>query len=166
LFEVGIHIKIKAIEDIYHQATEKEAKYYTSTQTLGNNLFAIIDYFDNGDGTGSKSINKRHLMENEEDINTIVKVFPRSIEEYVLPYFESNSNIDQVDKLLNENPQELSVHYYLYPLRACIGIIAAKLTHNPRYNEVLKIYEVQLQEANTIFKKEFEKLKLLLSKEI
>jgi len=155
-------IKLKEILDIYHKVATKEKKYFKYTPVLENSLGELIEYVENGNETGSgKSM--QYLIENDEDVLTLTKVIPMRFEEYVLPYFEKNSSIEKVDELLNKNPKELCIHQWLYPLRACIGIIAAKLVKNPQYNELLCIYEDELQEAVPAYKEEFERLKLILN---
>ena len=52
----------------------------------------------------------------------------------------------------------MSIHNYIYPLRANIGIIAAKLNNNPNFNDLIKIYEKELDEAEENYKNEFFKL--------
>lgn len=162
LIEPHIRIKIKDIEDIYHKASMKEAKYNDATITLGNNLGEIIQYYDKGHEEGGEYINMKYLIENENDVDTLIKVIPERFEQYALPYFESNNSIAEVDKLLNENPRELSIHNLIYPIRACIGLIAAKLNHNPDFNRLVTIYDEELIDANPINKEEFIRVKTLL----
>jgi hypothetical protein len=155
-------IKLKEILDIYHKVATKEKKYFKYTPILENSLGELIKYVENGSETGS-GISMQYLIENDEDVLTLTKVIPKRFEEYVLPYFDKNSSNEKVDELLNKNPRELCIHQWLYPLRACVGIIAAKLVKNPRYNELLCIYEEELQEAVPAYKEEFERLKLILN---
>ncbi|ANH81960.1 hypothetical protein A8C56_14165 [Niabella ginsenosidivorans] len=151
-------IKIPSILDIYHKVATKEKQYYEDTPVLENSLGELIEYFDNGNTTGSgKSM--EYLVETEDDIQTLIKVIPKRFEKYVLSYFNKNSTVDQIDKLLNENPRKLSIHQWLYPLRACMGLIAAKIMNNPRINELVDIYEQELQDALPAYRIEFEKLK-------
>lgn len=52
----------------------------------------------------------------------------------------------------------MCVHNYLYPLRANIAIIAAKLNKNPQYDELVAVYEKELLDAEENYKKEFYKI--------
>lgn len=160
--EPQLRIKIKKIEDIYHDVTSKDAKYNDGTTTLGNNFIAIINYYEKGDEKGGKAANLKYLVENETDIDTLIKVILNRFEEYALPYFNSNSSVAEADKLLNENPRDLSVHNLIYPIRASIGIIAARLNDNPNFENLVAIYEEELEDANPINKQEFDKLKTML----
>jgi hypothetical protein len=153
-----IRIKIKKIDEIYRSITLIDSRPYL---TLGNHLFEIIRYFDTGEETGKK-ISYDWLIENEDDIKKIIEIIPEYLLETILPYFEENSTVERVDYLLNKYPQELSIHNYLYPLRANIAIIAAKLSTNNKFSKLLEIYEAEIQEAEENYKLEFYKLKELL----
>jgi hypothetical protein len=162
LVEPWVKIKIKPIEDIYHMVSSKDAKYNDSAITLGNNMGEIIQYYEKGNEKRSEFANMRYLIEDDQDVKVLIKVIPKGFIEFVLPYFDSNSSIIEVDRLLNETPRELSIHHPLYPTRACIGLIAAKLVSNPNYKELVTIYEEETREANPFYREEFERLIKLL----
>ncbi len=52
----------------------------------------------------------------------------------------------------------MCVHNEMYPLRANIAIIAAKLNNNPQYDELVKTYEKELVDAEENYKIEFYKI--------
>lgn len=160
--EPQIRIKISEIENIYHKVSIEGGKSRDEIFTLGNNFIAIMNYIDKGDDNGEKDINTKYMVENDSDVDVLIKVIPKRFEEYALPYFDSNSTIAEVDKLLNENPRNLSVHNLIYPIRACIGIIAAKLSNNPHFENLVSVYEEELQDANPVNKEEFDQLKRVL----
>ena len=152
-----IRIKIKAIEDIYAKVSKRGDIY----RTLGNDLFEILRYTDKGEETG-KGEQYYWLVKNDDSINKLIKIIPEYFEETILSYFENFSSVSKVDELLNKYPREISIHNWLYPLRANLAIIAAKLNGNPQYFDLIKIYEEELQEAEASYKEEFEKLKDVL----
>jgi hypothetical protein len=155
-------IKLNSILDIYHKVAKKEKKYFKYTSVLENNLGELIEYVDKSNDVGAFK-NTQYLIENEDDLSKLLIVIPMQFDKYVLPYFNQNSTIERVDALLNAHPKDLSVHNWLYPLRACIAIIAAKLVNNPNYFELVAIYRQELTDAVPMFKTEFENLVLLLS---
>ena len=165
--EPVFRLKNYIIEDIYHQVTQKDSEYNDSTETLGNSLGQIIKYFEQGDQIGTTE-NIMYLIENEDDIEILVKIIPKRFEQYILRYFNENSSIGRVNLLLNSNPRDLSIHNRIYPNRACIGVIAAKLTNNKDLKQLIQIYREELSEANPVSKQEFETLvKILMeSKEL
>jgi len=152
-----IRIKIKAIEDVYQKASNRGDIY----RTLGNDLFEILRNTDHGEETG-KGEQYYWIIKDDESLSKLIRIIPEYFKETILPYFENNSTVSKADELLNKYPRELSIHNWLYPLRANLAIIAAKLNDNPQYSELVKIYEEELQEAEDSFKKEFEKLKKIL----
>lgn len=168
--EAGIYIepiiKIKSldIENIYHKVTKKESKYYDGTVTLGNSIFKIIEFIDNNIEIDTDK-HQYYLVEEEKDINILIKVISEKIVNFGLLYFEQNSTIDRVDFLLNKHPQEISIHNWLYPMRACIGLIAAKLNANPNYNVLASIYKIEMQDAADPYKDEFLSLLEILNEE-
>ena len=156
--EPVLQIKSKEIEDIYHKVSKKEPKYHSGTVTLGNNLLNIIDYYENGKEVDSDP-KQRYVLEEDQGIPILIKVISNNFEKYGLSYFNQNSSIERVDELLNRSPHEISIHNWLYPMRACIAIIAAKLNNNPQFEELLNIYEQGLGDAVEPYKTDFEALK-------
>ncbi|RXG11491.1 hypothetical protein DSM03_11622 [Leeuwenhoekiella aestuarii] len=152
-----IRIKINDIEAIYKTITSINDRPYL---TLGNHLFEILRYKNEGSEKGVRTnALSNWLINDENDICKLIEVIPEYLEETIIPYFDENSSIDRVDKVLNKYPRELSVHNYLYPLRANIAIIAAKLNENPEFDKLVEIYEEELQDAEKTYKEEFYKLK-------
>lgn len=149
-----IIIKIYEIESIYKSVAEIKYRPYL---TLGNNFLEIRDY-DGDEINYKKKPTKEWLIENDEDVEHLIKIIPEYLEEDILPYFDNNSSVARVDELLNKYPQKMCVHNYIYPLRANIAIIAAKLNENPQYNELVEIYEKELLDAEENYKKEFYKI--------
>ncbi len=155
-------LKIDAILDVYNSESTRKEKSLKNTYVLGNGLGELIDLIEiNGNKAHS---NMLYLVENDSDIDILIKIIPKRFEEYVLPYFNENSTIERVDKLLNSSPKEAVVHNWLYPLRACIGVIAAKLVDNPNYFNLVNIYREELTGANLVFKIKFENIVTYLNK--
>ena len=155
-----IRIRILSIEKIYRSITSLPNRPY---RTLGNHLFDILRYIDDGEELGDREkAVPDWLIEGQKNVDKLIQVIPQYLEETILPYFDENCSIKRVDELLNKYPRELSIHNRLYPLRANIAIIAARLNKNPHYNELVQIYEDELTEAEETYKEEFYKLKDLL----
>jgi len=154
-------IKLKSILDVYNKVTLKDKEFREYTPVLDNSLGQLIEYRDekNEKGSGNKM---QYLVEDEADIETLKKVIPLRFSEYVLPYFNMNSTVARVDELLNSHPQELVIHQWLNPTRMIMGIIAATLNHNPRLNDLLRVYGEKMNKVNQHYRTEFENLLLLL----
>ncbi len=155
-----IRIQVKSIVNIYKANTSIKGRPYCC---LGNHLFEILRYIDEGVEHGfRKKAVADWLVRDEGSINKLIEVIPTYLEETILPYYDQNSSLSRVDEVLNKKPREMSIHNYLYPLRANVAIIAAKLNGNPKYEELIGIYEEELEEAEDTYKGEFYRLKKYL----
>ena len=156
-----IRIRVEAIEKIYRAVSDTDGRPY---KTIGNHLFEILRYIDKGEEIDNgNDIIYNWIIEDSEHIQKLIEVIPIYLEETILPYFQENSSVDRVDKLLNKYPHDISIHNPLYPLRANLAIIAAKLNGNREYENLLKIYHEELEEAEQTYKRDFDKLKIVLS---
>lgn len=164
--EVRIGVYIIPIENIYKEICLKDFKYSIVNYTLGNNIFEVIDFFESGESIGGENVNKKFLISTNEDLLILEKVLIKRITQFAFKYFENYSTVECVDKLLNEKPKELSIHNFIYPIRACKAIIAARLNNNPMLSELISIYQEELEEANPINKKQFITLKTYLLKNL
>ena len=159
--EPTLRLKSHRIEEIYHKVAKKNSKYFEGTKTLGNNLFKIEKYLIE-DINADPDEKQQYLVEENNDIDVLIKVISEKFITYRLKYFEKSSSISSIDLLLNNNPRDISIHNWLYPMRACLGIIAAKLNNNPIYYELKQIYSEEMQEAVSPYKEEFEELLRML----
>lgn len=153
--EPAVSIKIKEIEDFYKPYYSRDIEYFKSIKTIGNNLFKIKKYYDEGLTTDPDE-EIYYLVENDNDITSTANALLSLIKNYGYKYFDDTSDIFKVDKLLNSNPTEISIHYWLYPMRAIIAVIAAYKANNPRLMELIEIYKSELQEAEEFYKNEFD----------
>jgi hypothetical protein len=153
-------IRLNAIADIYNQVNTKDKEFHSSSCVFENTLGRLQYYIKPDLGLGVKNL--LYYINNNEDLETLTKEIPIRFKQFVLPYFDQNSSIERADALLNDNPREMSPHNCTYPYKAMMGLIAAKLTKNPRFAELKNIYEEKLAPADPSLKGEFNKLKLLL----
>lgn len=155
--EPTIRLKSKEIEDIYHSIAKKEQQYFDGTSCIGYNLFKIASYYDEG-----KEIDydeqKYYLIEEGKDVNILINIISEKFISYGIRYFDENSSVTRIDYLLNKYPRDISIHNWLYPQRACIAIIAAKLNNNPKFIELSQIYREELIDAVYPYNEEFDEL--------
>lgn len=155
-------IRIDSIIEIYHKITEKDQDAFEWTQVFENNLAKLIDYIDNNNET-PRTDSPKYLVKSMDEVESLIRTLPVLVEKYVLPYFDANSTVERANILLNSNLRKQVVHNWIYPFRAMMGLIAAKLAHNPDYGQILSVYQEELAEASDSAKNEFEKLKVLLA---
>jgi hypothetical protein len=155
--EPTLKIKVKEIEDYYKPYFSRDSEYFSSIKTIGNNLFKIKKYYDNGLTTDPDE-KSYYLIENPDDIVPTVNGLTNLVKTYGYRYFTDTSDTEKIDKLLNSNPKEISIHYSLYPMRAIMGVIAAFKTKSPNLNNLIAIYRSELVDAESLYKNEFDKI--------
>jgi hypothetical protein len=153
--EPTLRVKIKEVEDYYKPYFTRDIEYFESVKTIGNNLFKIKKYYDQGLTTDPDE-HSYYLVENLNDIIPTATGLLNLIRDYGYQYFNQTADIAMVDRLLNSNPREISIHYSLYPMRAIIGTIAAYKAKNPNLTTLIETYREELVDAETQYKKEFE----------
>jgi len=152
--KIVAEVRITEVMNIYDSlAITKNPNAYT----LGNDFFQIIDFIENGNekGIGEQSY---YLIENENDVQNTAKAIIRAYKDYILEYFNLTDTVEKADLLLNKNPRDISVHNWLYPYKAIMGIISAKINNNKNFNELLKIYSDELLEAADNLKQDFNNI--------
>ncbi len=163
LVEPVVRIKLAQIENIYHHTCTKDAKYFEATTTLGNSLGKIIRYYDDNLAIDPPE-NYKYVVKNIEGaVDILAKALCVYFDEYALRYFDENSSVERADDLLNAAPTTISIHNWLYPVRASLALIAAKLTENSKYLELENIYTTKMQEAVEPYRTDFESIKKLLA---
>lgn len=162
-FDLWWGVTIDQVADIYNRVTEKDLEFQRLTLVLSNHLGALADYADNGNES-TRADRKQYIVSKDEDAATVVGQALEDIRRYLLPYFAQNTTIERLDQIINHKPADITVHNFSYPTKAKMGLIAAKLNHNPDYNQLISIYDKELIRAEAGSKREYEKLKELLSK--
>ncbi|QQS36969.1 MAG: hypothetical protein IPM56_03160 [Ignavibacteriales bacterium] len=158
----SVKMKFKKIEEIYFKAaSQKDKDYQHSIITLGNTIKQIIRHFDENTDIWTNEI-QEFLIENEEDTSRTVLALENLFFEYVLRYFNNYNNIESVDKLLNSDLMVLSIHNSLYPLRACIGLITAKLIQRKDYELIKSTYSSKIITSIDEYRNNFSRLVKLL----
>jgi len=157
-------VRIERMAAIFNTIAEKDEEFFEGTHVFSNGLGTLIDYVDNGNRK-TNADNKRYLITNEEEVPNVVAEAVGDIRKYIIPYFAQNNSVERANELLNYNPTEHpSVHNLAYPNRIMMGLIAAKLTHNPEYDRLVSIYNPEMEEVADNAKREYAKLKVLLSR--
>src|SRR5690606_15628566 len=73
-----------------------------------------------------------YRLEIENDVYRMIDELIHYLKNEALPYLESINNIEALDKIINENPTE--------PTAGVKGLILAKMSDNPNYEELKKKY--------------------------
>jgi hypothetical protein len=138
--EPWIYIQEKSIAKLYSQFSVWEKQYIMGKlYSIGGKMTTIYeldDYAPNNKDFGEI----RWSIENDSDIDTVLPMISNSIDIVALPYFDKYGSIEAIEKILNDTDNELTKHCSINPLRFAHGLIAAKLTKNPKFIELKNYY--------------------------
>lgn len=155
--EVIVGIRVNLIQRIFNEATG-----FNPPRTIGMSLDKLILHYESGVSADPED-GARFLVEEEGDIPILANALKSYFHKYILRYFRENSSVERVDALLNEKPDEISIHCWLYPLKACIAIIAAKLSESARYEQLVKKYGVDILDATEEYQVRYNQIVNYLS---
>lgn len=157
-----IALNFESIVEIYQKNTTFRSRPYLC---LGNHLLEIERFVKNGEKTERVYVNYDWELRTEEEVIEFVKQFKNYMNTVIAPYFDQNSSLNQVDLLLNENPRVSSIHNNTNPLRACVAIIAAKLNKNPKFDEILSIYDETIKKGEESYQTDYQNIRSFLLKD-
>jgi len=157
-----IRLNFDRIRDIYQQNTSYKSRPHVC---IGNHLLEIERYVKNGETTKRVFANHSWEVEKEEEVVELVDRLKEYFQSVIKPYFDENNTIARVDELLNKEPFVPSIHNNLIPLRACVGLIAAKLNNNPGFEELLSSYDEVIKTGEASFQEDYQKIRTYLTSE-
>ena len=124
-------ITFKELENIYIKAKNIDSKSGKSTLYMMN---TSPDYFN-----GSRSVD--YPIKSEADLIAMYERIADFLNVKAPQFFERFKTIDDIDKWFNTSPGEpIEYSSPLVRFNSQKGIIAAKLDHNPNYNELIEKY--------------------------
>ena len=151
-----IALHFDQIVEIYKKNTQYQSR---PNKCIGNHLLEIERFVKNGESTERVYVNHHWEVRNKDHITELVNRFGQYFKTVIKPYFDQNSTIAHVDALLNEQPTVPSIHNNLNPLRACIAIIAARLNSNPKFDELLSIYDETIKKGAESYQADYQKIR-------
>lgn len=159
--EVFTNIFVKNIADFFRNAISLQ--YDENISVLSPDLGGLIAHKDKGTDLGGSRNQVIYLINNDSDIDLLSTVIPERIKEYVFPYLDENSSIDRMDKLLNSNIEQVSLHHFFAVTKACFGIMIARINNNPHLQELIKQFRENLKPAKQKYQDEYEKIVSLVT---
>ena len=155
--EIFTEIKIEKMTKFFNLLfnTKNNIKYGS---ILNPSLGDLIYFYDKNEEKGGAKNRVVYLIESDNDVKKLSDIIPARIREYIFPYFNSYSSTNQMDKLLNNKIGESILHHFLFPTRACFGVLVAELTHNTLLQDIIAQYRKRLEVANISYQNDFEKV--------
>jgi len=157
--EIRISIHSNEVKEIYRRIQLASRPYHV----LSTDLPRIVRYYDQGSSIPSEQ--SWYLAHSDISLTTLLNALGTYIRDYALRYFHENSSIGRMDALLNERPRDLTIHNWLFPVRAQMGLITAKLSKRQDYPALVATYSEQMTGAVEPYKSEFELIKTELANE-
>lgn len=156
-------IAIEAFCYIQHLETEKVYKTATKhamSHTIGNEIGKLI----NNQGQGIQDHSSYELIiETDTDIANASNEIIRLYEAFIKSYFKENSNLNRIDSILNDFPDQINVHSNEQFFRCPKGLIVAKLNGRENFQELEYKYDIKMAKVADLFKSRYEAVKEYLS---
>jgi hypothetical protein len=111
---------------------------YKSTNTYGTTIGSTIARYFN-------ETNYRYHIKSVNDIKEWGKIVKKFYEEYAVPFFEKYNTVAIIDSLFNEKPTERVIYMDDLGWHIIIGLIAAKLNNNPKYDKLRDYYKSEVE---------------------
>ncbi|MDX1954843.1 MAG: hypothetical protein SFU20_04865 [Chitinophagaceae bacterium] len=146
---VRVYISERQVEDILEKILGKQR----NRLTLGGDIATIKFSPD-----GKKVINQTLaiIILFEEDIAAAIETLYHYYVEIAKPFFDRYNSLESIDDIINSEPYDsIPAHVCAnYDGRCMKGLIVAKLVNNPRYNELVVIYNDEMRETFIDFRQE------------
>ena len=146
----GVGLRFGTVEEIFHRTSGWDPKFQKDTNTVGTQVGVLID----GKGTSC-----RFLLESESEIAFVTEKVVSVFRKFALPYFVQFGSLAAIDAELNDHPAERSVNSSLAWFRCSRGLIVAKLTGRPDYEQLATFYlDVMTRDNKGFYLQRFESL--------
>jgi len=136
----NLYLHYLPVDEIFKNATgfSNGFIYCEAGLIFGNSDFEITD----------NHAEILHRIENNNEIknsrNQIYELYHKKI----VPYFERFSHLNYLDEVFNSNPLRFTCSNYKNFNRYSVALILAKLNKRNDYNELLEIYENEIQKSS------------------
>lgn len=130
MIECFLGVRIEDIEEIVLPYTRTSPIFYEDALTI------IISY---GKYLGKPL--KKFKARSVDDLDEIVHILIQFLWKEGMPFFDEYGNVDKMDLLINSDPHTPSNFFFNQENRCLRGITAAKLTQNPKYYDLVFMYE-------------------------
>jgi NAD+--asparagine ADP-ribosyltransferase len=102
----------------------------------------------------------RYKAENEEDLEVCAEQLIDFMTEEGMTFLEEKNSLQELDLMFNKVPKHPILYVYNQHHRFFKGIVLAKITNNPKYEELSEIYfrSLIVQKANETIQSNFKRL--------
>ncbi len=134
---------------------------------IAQQFLSHLTDFQNQTTTISVSVGKlnqnpyfRYKAENEEDLEVCAEELMDFMTERGMTFLEDKNFLKELDLTFNQVPKQPILYVYNQFHRPFKGIILAKITNNPKYDELVELYyhSLVIQKANETIQINFKRL--------
>lgn len=136
--EPSVGVRFHAVEDIFNRTSGIRQEYQSESPTVGCSVRRISEI-------------SKLMVSGREDIVPVSRLLVDLLGEVVLPYFEQYSNLEAVDRALNDRPEQHTPHRLQGWLRAATGLIVARVLRRPNYAALVEEYRDQVTRSDRGF---------------
>jgi hypothetical protein len=131
-----VAVQHEVVERIFHRFSGSSPRYHRTTPTIGGQLAEIardpryrVEIYPDADPGALRGA--------EENLRASVAEAER--------YWARYADLREVDRALNDDPEERTPHRPMPWLRCATGVIVARLARRPDYDELELVYQEQMQ---------------------
>ena len=136
--EVNLGVRINSIEFYAQQFLDNRVDFREDANTVVTSI---------GKLTNNKYF--RYKITNSDEMEAVSEVLQDFMAEQGFEFLERISTLPSVDSLLNAHPNKPSKYVYNQVHRCFKGLIAAKLSHNPKFMCIMEDYYLYLDKIAT-----------------
>jgi hypothetical protein len=127
----NVGVRVDRVEEIFHKTSGFEERYQKGTPTIGSSVGNIL---------ANDNRACEFLLESYGDIASVTESIVHVFQDFALQYFEKFGSLNAIDAELNDAPTQRTRHRVVPLLRCSTGLIVAKLTGRPEYDQLVQIY--------------------------
>jgi hypothetical protein len=153
--EAGIIASYDQMTELARKVISWESEYFKGYLAISSRLGLVLNP-ENKDGfSHNNHCLQIEVKPNEEGIEEAISILmTKFFEKGAIDFIEKTDTMQKADLLVNSwvkkgEPLRKLVYFTHLPWQITTGIILAKLTSNPRYEEILNVYETFVKERLT-----------------
>ncbi len=147
--EVTLGVRKDEVEHISQQFLSNLSDFHKHTTTISVSLGKLNQnpYF-------------RYKAENEEDLEVCAEQLMEFMTDEGMIFLEEKNSMQELDSAFNKIPKKPILYIHNQHHRFFKGIVLAKITNNPRYDELVELYyrSLVIQKANQDIQSNFKRL--------
>lgn len=147
--EFSIAIRKNEVDDIYNQFSDSNPKSFKHTRT-----FLAVQYRLEGVDKEEREF----YIKKRKNVDDALENFFEFMSTHGMAYYEKYADLKKMDEAINSDPEAPQIHIFDEMERARRGLILAKLTDNPNFEDLVDTYRKTLDGWTQIYIEEFEAL--------